>query len=538
VQITYKSERAWTGSKQRILEQRFLLGGPVHVIKRKKGMPIMASNSRNIAEIITIYRRMKKGRENQRVYRQMLNVMNEDENNERVDEYEMVVDTRAQTGTTAGTNATHTGNASGNVHRDEDSTLSTNPACVPGKDTNEQFLRSYETGNYWDDKNKDEGDSEGYNDRPSGRNGGVSLIGERQSNKFYNFERYQDVEQAKFLFYSKEAGMFQTDSFSEIETRAKGYYWLSIFDPAEKDLIDIGRYFKVHDITLNDIREKNTKEKVELFHNYTFISTRLFSERETRNANENEKIKSVDIDFNILMFRNFIVTLHDTRWNSISDILNFLNLISEYTTVYPEWVLFSIVVEFLQDVRFLLELIVPEVTAMQNNSYVVMDEIGGVLKENFLLTNSLFSLRTSTKPKIHILNNIINKYGRKLRRSVLKHIYFTYQDFLSLDKEMKENSKSLERCQDLFLALVNMEQSREGNEMNKVMKRFTIITFIFLPMQTVAGLWGMNVPVPFQDETKLWPFFLLCIVGPLISMVYFFTPRRLFHLFQNRHHKP
>lgn len=497
-------------------------------------MPIMASNSRNIAEIITIYRRMKKGRENQRIYRQMLNVVNEDENNERMDEYEMMADARAQNGTAAYTNTDGAG-MSGNGHGEDDSTVSVSAAHRAGRDTSEQFVRSYETGNYRDERNREE--ENGDSDKPSGRSSGMSLATERQPSKFYNFERYQDIEQAKFLFYSKETGMFQTDTFHEIEERASGYYWLSIFDPAEKDLIDIGRHFKVHDITLNDIREKNTKEKVELFHNYTFVSTRLFSETGTQNTNDNEKIKSVDIDFNILLFRNFIVTLHDTRWNSISDILNFLNLISEYTTVYPEWMLFSIVVEFLQDVRFLLELMVPEVTAMQNNSYFVVDRIGSVLKENFLLTNSLFSLRTSTKPKISILNSIINKYGRKLRKSVLKHIYFTYQDFLSVDKEMKENSKSLERCQDLFLALVNMEQSREGNEMNKVMKRFTIITFIFLPMQTVAGLWGMNVPVPFQDEKKLWPFFLLCIVGPIISMVYFFMPRQLFSLFKNKHHK-
>lgn len=488
----------------------------------------MTSSSRNIAEIITIYRRMKKGRENQCIYRQMLNVVNEDE---RTCDVEMV-------------------------------------------SSNEQ--RMYETGDYVDDRNRHDGatamsdhfvrhvigsgclrdrhtDRDGHTDRHADRDENndsngyadrdrhavirddhtdrddhvVSRNGHAVSrdDHFYNFGKYKNVEQTKVLLYSKEAGLVQADSIESVHTSSCECYWLSIFDPTETELVHLSRHYHVHDITLNDIREKNTKEKVEIFHNYTFISIRLFSERRG-----NECITDRDIDFNILLFKNHIVTLHDSRWNSISDILNFLTLIAEYTTMWPEWVLFSIVVEFLQDVRFLLDRIVPDITAMQNSSHSVKQSIGDLLKENFVLTNSVCVLRRSIKPKIHILDSIVHKCRRRLRRSVLKHISFTYQDFLALEKEMRENSRLLERCQDLFLALVNMEQSREGNEMNKVMKRFTIITFIFLPMQTVAGLWGMNVKVPFQEYGGLLPFVCLVIAGSMISIMYFMISRKIYKL--------
>lgn len=40
-------------------------------------------------------------------------------------------------------------------------------------------------------------------------------------------------------------------------------YWFNIIDPSEKDLALLGSAFSIHDLTLRDIREGNTEEKIE-----------------------------------------------------------------------------------------------------------------------------------------------------------------------------------------------------------------------------------------------------------------------------------
>lgn len=51
---------------------------------------------------------------------------------------------------------------------------------------------------------------------------------------------------------------------------------MSIVNPTEKDLTFLGTQLNVHDLTLRDIREQNTEEKVEVFKHYTFLSLRPY----------------------------------------------------------------------------------------------------------------------------------------------------------------------------------------------------------------------------------------------------------------------
>lgn len=53
---------------------------------------------------------------------------------------------------------------------------------------------------------------------------------------------------------------------------------MGIVNPTEEDLALLKTHLHVHDLTLRDIREQNTDEKVEVFKNYTFISLKVYLE--------------------------------------------------------------------------------------------------------------------------------------------------------------------------------------------------------------------------------------------------------------------
>ncbi|EEQ82741.1 hypothetical protein NCER_100486 [Vairimorpha ceranae BRL01] len=339
--------------------------------------------------------------------------------------------------------------------------------------------------------------------------------------KIIDFCRYRTLDNMKYIFYSKETTLIESDDiFANMDILKNKYYWLNIFNPSEKDLEILGNYLGVHDVTLIDIREKNTEEKLEHFKNYFFISLKLLS---TCN------LGTEDIDFNILIFKNFIITTHDKQWSGIRDILNFLSTISQHTILYPDWVFYSIIIEFLQDVKYVLENVRPESTAQKACSRSINYEMGDNLKNNFEMVYQLYNFRQFIRPKIIILEKM-RKSNKKTPRNVLYLLNDCYKDFKRQQKLAVEYNEILERSQDLFLALVDMEQSREANEMNKAMNRFTKIAFVFLPCQTIAGLWGMNVKVPWQDQTSVFYFWLLCAVGPLCSLIVYY----LYKLFKTK----
>lgn len=392
-------------------------------------------NANTIMEIITIYRKMKKGRQNQNIYRMLLNV-----------------------GSIASIS-------------EVDELVQTTP----------------------------------------------TLNDTQKSVNVYNFNKFRNLKETKYIFYSQETSLiqsdvlFRNDSYKELLT--KKFFWINIFNPTEKDLDILANVFNVHDITLIDIREQNTEEKIEIFKQYTFISLKLFS---STSSKENE-----DIDFNIILYKDFIITTHDKPWGGINDILNFLFLIGSHTTLYPDWVLFSVIIEFLQDLKYTIDEIRPEIDAFRDVSKADEKNIEDILRDNFDIVYKIYSIKNTIKPKVNILSAVKSRCKKRMRKIVSKHLTECLSDFKKQQKEVKEFTSVLERCQDLCLAIVNMIQSREGNAMNKSMKWFTMITFIFLPCQTVSGLWGMNCNVPGDKTDGLAWFWFLTSLGPLISICYF-----------------
>lgn len=402
-------------------------------------------NRKTIDEIITIYRKMKKGKENQNIYR-----------GDSVYDFAKFTDIRST-----------------KYH------LFT---------TDGRLIQSNDIFNEISSFNKFEGEETRATKKDKSKTRTNMTSFENIHDKIQPIEN--DAQNTKQMPISNIESSNQDSSTFKLA-------WLNIFDPSEKDLAFLHQLFSVYELTLADIREKDTEEKIETFKHYTFISLKMLSPN-----------TAIDIDFNILIFNSFVITTHDKPWMGTFDAINFLYLINTHVKFRPDWVAFSIIVEFLQDVKARLKSITTDVKSIVVNDSAKED----LLRSIFEMIGSLHSLKSFIKPKKTIIK-MINELTKRARFKSLLN------DYISSEEQMNEMIKTLERAQDLLLALVDMRQTREANEMNKVINRFSLITFIFMPCQAISGLWGMNVDVPWKSGGA-WPFFILCFVGPIISLLF------------------
>lgn len=77
----------------------------------------------------------------------------------------------------------------------------------------------------------------------------------------------------------------------------------------------------------------------------------------------------------------------------------------------------------------------------------------------------------------------------------------------------------LERSQDTCLTLANIRQSTEANEMGRMMKRLSEVALLFLPLQAIAGLLGMNVKIPLQYSDSTLPFWCICAASSALVII-------------------
>ena len=69
-----------------------------------------------------------------------------------------------------------------------------------------------------------------------------------------------------------------------------------------------------------------------------------------------------------------------------------------------------------------------------------------------------------------------------------------------------------ETCHEIASSLTETYMSIVSNRMNEIVKVLTVISTIFIPLTFVAGVYGMNMPIPENDWEWSYPiFWLVCL---------------------------
>jgi magnesium transporter len=85
---------------------------------------------------------------------------------------------------------------------------------------------------------------------------------------------------------------------------------------------------------------------------------------------------------------------------------------------------------------------------------------------------------------------------------------------------------ALDEYKEIIEGLNDTHDSLATNRTNEVMRMLTIIATILLPLTVVASIYGMNVPLPFQDSGYSLIFVLVIWAGIVSGMLYFFRRHR------------
>jgi magnesium transporter len=86
----------------------------------------------------------------------------------------------------------------------------------------------------------------------------------------------------------------------------------------------------------------------------------------------------------------------------------------------------------------------------------------------------------------------------------------------------------VETYREIATGLTETYMSAVSNRMNEVMKTLTIISTIFVPLTFVAGVYGMNMPIPENHYAITYPLFWLFVVSVAGGMLLWFRRRGWF----------
>ena len=151
---------------------------------------------------------------------------------------------------------------------------------------------------------------------------------------------------------------------------------------------------------------------------------------------------------------------------------------------------------------------------------IFTEDMPGVVQEISWVRRDIIALQRIVKPQIAIVDNL-ERQDRPFIREELDVYFGDVLDHLYKAWDMLEDHR------DVVEGLSDTANILTSYRLNEVIKILTIISVIMLPLTLLAGIYGMNIELPL-DENSPYSFIVIMLLMVLMAggMILYFRKRK------------
>ncbi len=277
-----------------------------------------------------------------------------------------------------------------------------------------------------------------------------------------------------------------------------------------KEIEEIGKQFKIHPLTLEDIMSTDQRPKFEEYENYTTTTFKMLS---YENGVVSEQLT-------ILLFDNLVITFQEANakdaFNNIRERLRFSKgRVRKMNADYLSYVLIDSVVDtyftILENLGLKIDHMEDEI--IKGSTHITTNDLHHIKREVIYLRKNVWPLR-------ELIYNIQRSDSNFYEKGT--HIYLrdVYDHIIRL-------IETIDSYHDLINGLMDLYLNNISNKTNQVVKLLTIISSIFIPVTFIAGVYGMNFKYMPELDSKYGYFSVLILMfTTVVGMLYYFKRRK------------
>ncbi|RHZ60693.1 magnesium transporter CorA family protein [Aspergillus thermomutatus] len=358
-------------------------------------------------------------------------------------------------------------------------------------------------------------------------------------------EDYSDTESAQFSFFTTRLdSVIHASSINSLALiygplhelldsgEHDGIWWLDVTDPSDGDIELLSRLFDIHPLTTEDIKIRETREKIELFGPYYFLSL-----RPPQQAEDTPGSRTSGCNVYAIVFREGVLSFtfgsspHTSHVRSrIKDHQSHLFLTSDwisYALMYATFPCFwkNLTEKCSDDIvdgfAPLINQVEASVETMEDSVSITRpDDIGLALKQIYKSRRQVLQIRQLLNDK----TDVIRCFARHCdtlgsTTEVVSYLSDIQDHVLTMVSNLAHSEQRLSRSQDKYLSQLSFDSTRMRNQIVATLSRLTVIASCIVPMQIITGLFGMNVMVPGKNSEGLaWWFGILGVILALIGL--------------------
>jgi len=289
----------------------------------------------------------------------------------------------------------------------------------------------------------------------------------------------------------------------------------------------LGKYFNIHPLSIDDIFHTDRQPKIELFENYRYLSIKTI-QREKRFHHHNEgsrssrykRIKKLDVkekideflidQISLIIMKNTLITFQEMQGDAFDDIRKkILENIGEIRKSDIDYLAYTIIDAIVDEYFLTINHLEEDIEGFEDRSAKTNDET--FIDEIQDTKKYLLQIKRAILP----LKNCLNKISRQEN-------FFRTDKLKPFIQDLTENINhaliTVENFREWLSNIMEENLSIVSYQTNKIMKVLTVISTIFIPLTFIVGIYGMNFD--FMPELRYQPayFIVLGIMG-LIAIV-------------------
>jgi len=281
--------------------------------------------------------------------------------------------------------------------------------------------------------------------------------------------------------------------------------WLNI-DPmcegpqAQRVVEKFAGIFNLHELAVEDVVNVHQRAKVEEYDEHMFVVIRMLIEKD---AAETEQLS-------MFLGKNYVITFREVPKDCLDPVREKIRKSrGRIRTEGPDYLMYSII-DAVVDSYFPLATALAqrvdkiEEETLSNKNAVMTPE------QMYEIRRDLLSIRRSVWPVREALTSLTREGCPFISDSTRVYLRDCYDHAVRI-------IDFLEMHRDIASALMELHDTRSNNRLNEVMKVLTIITVLLLPPTVIAGIYGMNFPIPEANWFGHWGYPFALSLMALVS---------------------
>lgn len=349
-------------------------------------------------------------------------------------------------------------------------------------------------------------------------------IGQNPGSLIYTGDKSADGIRITAAGYNKsgyqETIIHSDDELNNIISKER-QVWLNIDGIHDTDLIGrIGRRFNIHPLTQEDILNTSHRPKSEDLGNYIFIVLKMLGIKKDSKAIKIEQVS-------IILTKHYVISFQEDRIDEFHGIRESLKQNKGYAReLGSDYLAYRILDTIVDNYFSVLENIGDRIEDIEEE--LLMTPTKDTLQKLYNLKGDLILLRRAAWPLREVISGLEKIESPIINKNTMPYLRDVYDHIIQIIDTTENYREMIAGMMDIYLSSVS-------NRLNEIMKVLTIISTIFIPLNFLASIYGMNFNTlisPLNMPELNWyfgyPFVLTIMLIVGITLVIFFKRKGWF----------